>query len=99
MITRIVKLHFKEEHVEDFLAFFETIKFKVNNFPGCKGMRLIQDIYNPHIFMTYSKWENEEDLHAYRDSETFGEVWPQIKPWFGAKPEAWTTEIVFDGFE
>lgn len=98
MVTRIVKLQFKEEHISDFLHFFETIKHRVNEFPGCAGMRLIQDQYNPAIFMTYSQWEREEDLNLYRDSTTFGEVWPRIKPWFAAKPEAWTMGVVFDGF-
>lgn len=99
MVTRIVKLQFQKDKAEDFLAFFETIKHKVNNYPGCAGMRLIQDIHRPEIFMTYSLWETEEQLNGYRDSQTFGEVWPIIKPWFDARPEAWTTDVVFDGFK
>jgi hypothetical protein len=98
MITRIVKLHFKEDRITEFLEFFETIKHKVNGFPGCLGMRLIQDIHNPNVIMTYSDWESEIDLNKYRDSETFGMVWPKIKPWFAEKPEAWTSQVVFDGF-
>ncbi|MFA7272929.1 MAG: antibiotic biosynthesis monooxygenase [Crocinitomicaceae bacterium] len=99
MVTRIVKLTFQEEKVQDFLSFFEMIKLKVNSFPGCLGMQLMQDSKNPCVIFTYSQWESEENLNNYRDSGTFGEVWPSIKPWFGDKPEAWTTNVVFNGFE
>jgi quinol monooxygenase YgiN len=99
MIIRIVKLTFQEEKVNDFLSFFETIKLKVNSFSGCLGMQLVQDVKNKNIIFTYSKWESEIELNHYRDSETFGEVWPTIKPWFEAKTEAWTTKVVFNGLE
>lgn len=99
MITRIVKLTFQDEKVANFLSFFETIKLKVNSFPGCLGMQLVQDTNDNCIIFTYSQWQSEENLNQYRDSETFGEVWPNIKPWFKSKPEAWTTEVKFNGFE
>ncbi len=98
MITRIVKLQFQEDKIQEFLDFFHTVKHKVNAFPGCKGMRLVQDNYNRQTIITISDWETEAELNAYRDSETFGQVWPKIKPWFEKKPEAWTTKLVFNGF-
>ena len=99
MITRIVKLTFEEERVADFLAFFDTIKHVVNEFPGCYGMKLYQDVNQPNIIMTYSHWQSTEDLNNYRDSEQFGNIWPKIKPWFKDKPEAWSVEAYFNGFE
>jgi len=99
MITRIVKLEFKIDKVDDFLSFFDTIKHNVNSFPGCKGMKLYQDIQSPTTLMTYSHWESQSDLDLYRNSETFGAVWPKIKPWFAEKPEACSVEAYFDGFE
>lgn len=99
MITRIVKLNFQEDKVQDFLNFFDTINHIVNNFPGCYGMKLYQDINAPTTIMTYSHWENEEALNNYRDSEEFGKIWPNIKPWFQGKPEAWTVSAYFNGFE
>ena len=48
--------------------------------------------------MTYSHWNGPEDLENYRTSETFGKIWPTIKPWFAEKPEAWSVETYFDGF-
>ena len=98
MITRIVKLEFQQERIEAFLSFFETIKDNVNNFPGCHGMQLLRDQVNPCIVFTYSQWDNEQDLENYRLSKTFGEIWPKIKPWFAKSAEAWSVEVVFDGF-
>lgn len=99
MVTRIVKLSFKPEHVDDFLEFFEGIKNKVNEYPGCLGMQLMRQVDQPHVIFTYSQWESEDKLNEYRASGTFGKVWPNIKPWFNARPEAWTNKIVFNGFK
>lgn len=99
MITRIVKLELQEERIEDFLSFFDTIKHIVNEFPGCSGMKLYQDINRPTLLMTYSHWDNEASLENYRNSEQFGMIWPKIKPWFDAKPEAWSVDAYFNGFD
>ncbi len=99
MITRVVKIHFQEDKIQDFLTFFETIKFKVAQQPNCFGMKLLQDKNNPEIVFTYSLWKDEEALNKYRDSDLFSnEVWPKIKPWFKEKAQAWTLEEYFDGF-
>lgn len=98
MLIRVVKLTFKSEHISDFLAYFDGIKEQVNTFPGCTGMQLLQDLSDPRIVMTYSHWESEEALEAYRVSETFSTIWPSIKVWFDARPEAWSTSLHFNGF-
>ncbi len=97
-MIRIVKLTFQEERTQDFLSFFETIKHVVNNFPGCQGMKLLQDIHNPHIIMTYSHWNKEQDLENYRVSKEFTQIWSTIKPWFSDKAQAWSVDTYFDGF-
>ncbi len=99
MITRIVKLHFAAEHVHDFLSYFDTINQVVTTFPGCQGMRLMQDRKNPCIVFTYSMWESEEALESYRTSPIFQEIWPKIKYWFDQQADAWTVNTYFDGFE
>lgn len=98
MITRIVKLHFQEDKLQDFLDYFDGISSIVNNFPGCKGMKLYQDLANPNIVFTYSHWNSEDDLENYRVSKEFSTIWPTIKVWFDARPEAWTIQAYFDGF-
>ncbi|MCB0478534.1 MAG: antibiotic biosynthesis monooxygenase [Crocinitomicaceae bacterium] len=90
MITRIVKMTFKEEHINDFLNYFPEIVDRIRNQEGCNHVDLLHDVSDPRIFFTYSKWDSEKHLNAYRDSELFGQVWPKVKKWFDAKPEAWS---------
>lgn len=97
-MIRIVKLTFKPEHVQDFLEHFETVKHDINNFPGCKGMKLLQDQNSECIFFTFSEWNTNEDLDNYRKSELFGGIWPKVKKWFDQQAEAWSVDQQFDGF-
>lgn len=97
-MIRIVKLTFKATHIEDFLNHFETVKEKINAFPGCQGMKLLQDKSNKNVFFTYSQWEKAEDLDNYRNSELFGEIWPLVKTWFSDKASAWSVDERFNGF-
>ena len=97
-MIRIVKLTFKEEHVQDFLIHFETVKSDINSFPGCQGMKLLQDQNNPNIFFTYSRWNTNQDLDNYRKSELFGGIWPKVKNWFSNNAQAWSVDEKFDGF-
>ncbi|MFM7661317.1 MAG: putative quinol monooxygenase [Bacteroidota bacterium] len=96
MLIRIVKMEFHPEKVSDFLDFFDIIKNDIATFKGCLGMKLMQDQTNPEIIFTYSHWKDHEALNKYRDSELFGKVWPNVKPWFAAKPEAWSLDTYYD---
>ncbi len=97
-MIRIVKLTFKTEHVQEFLTHFESVKNDINNFPGCKGMKLLREQDSSNVFFTYSQWEENKDLDNYRKSELFGGIWPKVKLWFDKKAEAWSVEENFDGF-
>ena len=99
MIFNPCKLHFQANRIDDFIEHFESIKWKVAHFPGCRGMKLLRGKNDPFLVFTYSKWENEKALESYRHSDLFQTLWPKIKPWFDQKPEAWSVETHFDGFE
>jgi len=92
-ITRIVKLTFKPEHISDFETFYATIRDKVASQPGCNGVTFLKEQNNTGVFFTYSNWNSEEDLNTYRNTPVFGQIWPTIKVWFGAKAEAWTLDV------
>ena len=94
MIIRIVRMTFREDAVNDFLKLFESNKKAIRAFPGCLHLELHRDVQNPAIFCTYSHWDNEESLNAYRDSELFGKVWPSTKMLFAAKPTAISNECI-----
>jgi len=98
MITRIVQLEFEFDKIEDFLSFFDGVNQVVNTFPGCSGMKLYQDINTPTKVLTYSHWEDEAALNDYRNSDAFHKIWSTIKPWFCEKPQAWSVNAYFDGF-
>lgn len=92
MITRIVKMSFREDGIEAFKEIFAESKDKIRAFPGNRHVELLQDISNPGIFFTYSKWESAQALENYRGSELFESTWAQTKALFNDKPLAWSTE-------
>ena len=94
MLVRIVKLTFRKESIASFKQIFNQSKQKIRDFEGCTFLELYQDKENPTIFFTYSYWENQTDLEAYRKSELFKRVWGKTKILFAAKPEAWSLDKI-----
>ena len=92
MLVRIVKMSFKAEMVPEFLDNFNTNKKGIRNFSGCKFLELYRDKKERNIFFTYSHWENESDLNAYRKSDLFRSIWKVTKAMFNDKPRAWSVE-------
>jgi quinol monooxygenase YgiN len=90
MINRIVKLTFKPENIKTFHELFHTVKAQILQFEGCHGVKLLQDLNNPCVFFTYSFWDNQEALNAYRKSAFFDDTWSKTKALFNDKPEAWS---------
>jgi quinol monooxygenase YgiN len=94
MLTRVVRMTFREDAVGDFLDNFNTHKEKIRNFPGCRHLELWQDADFKNIFMTYSFWDSEETLEQYRDSELFKSVWTYTKTLFADKPTAFSAKKI-----
>jgi len=92
MIIRVVKMHFRPEEVENFARLFEERKSLIRTFEGCTHLELWQEKNNPAVFFTYSWWDSEEHLDAYRQSHFFEETWRLTRAKFIAKAEAWTVE-------
>ncbi len=93
MITRIVKMTFQSDKVDQFLAVFHENKERIRDFPGCTYLELLQEKHQGQIFFTYSKWEKEEDLETYRKSKLFQTTWARTKVLFAEKPAAWTVNV------
>jgi quinol monooxygenase YgiN len=91
MITRIVQLTFQEHLVDEFIKTFEVNSEKIRAFVGCHGVDLVQDMYRPYVFFTISKWESEEALNAYRESDLFRNTWKVTKTLFSVPAHAWST--------
>lgn len=90
MIKRIVKMEFRPEAIEAFKRIFSQSCSKIKARKGCQHVECLQDLQRPNVFFTYSVWDSEAELEAYRESELFAGVWAQTKALFAAKPEAWS---------
>ncbi|WNJ20874.1 antibiotic biosynthesis monooxygenase family protein [Pontibacter sp. G13] len=90
MIVRIVRMEFQADKLEAFHQIFDQSKQAIRQFPGCLHLELHRDPQNEQVRYTYSHWEHEDALNAYRKSELFGGVWPATKALFAAKPKAFS---------
>jgi len=95
MINRIVRMSFQQNKVEEFLEVFNESKIFIASSKGCNELKLLRDVNQQNVFFTYSVWDNEEDLNAYRHSDLFDITWSKTKILFNDKPQAWST-IIFD---
>jgi quinol monooxygenase YgiN len=43
MIIRVVRMHFTEAGVEEFLEIFHRNKIAIRHFPGCTHLQLLKD--------------------------------------------------------
>ncbi len=95
MILRVVKMEFREEALDSFLVVFEASKAKIRAFEGCVHLQLWQDKENPSTVFTYSHWQSEQDLEAYRHSELFKATWAKTKVLFKEKAQAWSLDRTY----
>ncbi len=94
MIKRIVKLTFRAEECDRFLEIYAESSPFIRSFDGCQHLELWRSRLERHVFFTYSFWESEEALDAYRHSELFKSTWAKTKVLFADAPHAWSVEVV-----
>ena len=90
MLIRIVKMDFEPEKVNTFLALFNATRAKIASFEGCSHLELLNSVEKKNVFFTYSYWDSEKHLEAYRHSELFKDTWAKTKVLFRNKAEAWS---------
>ena len=96
MLTRIVKMTFKEDKVKKFVALMKQNSPRIRAAEGCHYLQILQDQSSPNIFFTYSIWEGSFYLHQYRHSALFKEVWNQAKEVFADRPQAWSFDKIIE---
>lgn len=94
MLIRIVKMKFNPGKVDIFLENFNNNKERIRNFDGCRLLELYRDKNDSSEFFTYSYWESEAHLEAYRNSAFFKKVWAETKILFSDKPKAWSVDKI-----
>ena len=92
MITRIVKMTFRNECAKEFESVFTEVSPKISNFKGCTGLQIFKDSKDSRIYFTFSTWKDEMSLENYRQSSLFKDTWQKTKSLFEEKPEAWTVQ-------
>lgn len=92
MIIRIVRMHFTDAGVEEFLEIFNANKTAIRNFPGCSHLQLLKDADDPNTYTTLSHWDGPQSLENYRKSELFGSVWGRVKTLFAERSQAFSLE-------
>ena len=96
MLTRIVKMTFRTDCTADFEAIFEEVRTKIRAQPGCHGLRLLRSDGDDGVYFTYSQWEDDAALQAYRHSELFKSTWVRTRQLFAERAEAWSTTVLYD---
>ncbi|MBL7827443.1 MAG: antibiotic biosynthesis monooxygenase [Saprospiraceae bacterium] len=95
MIKRIVKMTFRADAVEHFVAeVFEQSKAQIRAFPGCRHMELLRSTRHSNVLFTLSYWDDEQALDTYRASELFARTWERTKVLFEQRAEAWSMEVL-----
>ncbi len=94
MIKRVVRMEFAPDKVDTFLELFNATKSQIRHFPGVQHLELHRDPSNHNVFFTYSVWDNEASLEAYRVSPLFESVWSRTKVLFTGRPQAFSLEQV-----
>lgn len=92
MIIRIVRMHFTEAGVDEFLEIFEANKVAIRNFAGCTHLQLLKDGDDANCYATLSHWTDAQSLENYRKSELFGKVWGRVKTLFSERTQAFSLE-------
>jgi heme oxygenase (mycobilin-producing) len=92
MIIRIVRMHFTEAGVEEFLEIFHANKEAIRQFEGCTHLQLLKDAEDPNCYTTLSYWNSQHDLENYRKSELFSKVWGRVKTLFSERTQAFSLE-------
>jgi autoinducer 2-degrading protein len=96
MITRIVKMSFVPEKINNFLQIYFDAKPFIEMMPGCKKVSLHQEVQEANKLYTISIWDSEDDLNYYRNSELFEKTWAKTKILFNDKPMAWSLNPIND---
>ena len=85
-------MEINESDIDSYMALVQSVLDRIKNFKGCQSVNIFNDKDVPNRFFSYSTWESEEHLDAYRDSELFKITWSELKTFFKSPAQAWTVE-------
>lgn len=92
MIIRIVRMHFTEAGVDEFLDIFKANMQAIRAMEGCTHLELLTDPADPLCYTTLSHWRDATCLEHYRQSALFATVWGSVKTLFAERTQAFSLE-------
>jgi len=97
MLLRTVRMTLRPDRVENFLAdIFQPSAPLIRATLGCRHLELWRDLRHTNILTTFSHWDDEAALEAYRASELFKSTWARTTPLFAAPPVAHSQVVVVE---
>lgn len=92
MITRLVETGIRPEMVDAFIDLYMHARPTILAQPGCPRVELVPAIDQPTLFATWSVWDHESALDAYRTGAFFRDFWPGVRVLFRNPPhvQPWT---------
>lgn len=94
MRYRIVKLVFDDKSLSSALELIACASSVVRDTKGCVYMQAHRVNNDPYTVFTYSLWEADEYLEAYRNTDYFKAFWKKLKPLFAERAEAWSLDLL-----
>lgn len=94
MLTRLVRMRFGPDRVDEFLRLYAANRATIAAQPGCLSVQLLREADDPTAFATWSVWTDAAALEAYRTSAFFRGFWPVVRALFRAPAEAASFESV-----
>ncbi|ACF14489.1 Antibiotic biosynthesis monooxygenase [Chloroherpeton thalassium ATCC 35110] len=85
MIIRLVKMSFQPQESTRFLSLYKQVHPKILSFPGCVSVELLHEVHDEHAYTTYSLWQNNDALEAYRQSDFFKATWTEVRKMLRSK--------------
>lgn len=86
-------MRFNPENLSEFLSMYNKRRKEIRSQDGCLHLEMWQDLDDPCLIFTYSKWQDSLFLEVYRTSELFEEIWAKTKAGFSERAEAWSVRV------
>jgi quinol monooxygenase YgiN len=83
-------MQFTPDSKATFIDIFYKKQPFIEGFEGCHSVDLMEDEADDMVLYTFSKWDENESLQKYRNSEMFIKTWKQVKPLFASKAQTFS---------
>ncbi|MFA6400631.1 MAG: antibiotic biosynthesis monooxygenase [Salinivirgaceae bacterium] len=94
MITRIIKVKIKPEHLEAFKKYIIQFLKEARDYKNIHHADCFADLDEQFHFHIYTIWQTEGALNKFRRTETNLTLKNNLKEWCSSPYAAWTVENI-----